>query len=158
MSNWLFIQSLNYISYFITWPPIWEWYNAMMYLNQYTTIGFQILLMLWNDVHYNVTYILQNLDIFTSCTLANSEDPDEMLHMAAFHQELRVCCDKTVFRDRNAIQVLQKPLKIQNGQFHTNLLHQFVWNNPLEWKVKLKILLRLKLKFCLFVLHLPTHF
>ena len=34
-------------------------------------------------------------------TLANSEDPDEMLHNAAFHQGLHVCLLKMIFRDNS---------------------------------------------------------
>ena len=38
-------------------------------------------------------------------TLANSEDPDEMQHNAAFHQGLQCLLieTKTIFRDRNSI-------------------------------------------------------
>ena len=38
-----------------------------------------------------------------TCTLANSEDPDEMQHDAAFHQGLHCLLlkIKTTFRDRN---------------------------------------------------------
>ena len=36
-------------------------------------------------------------------TLANSEDPDEMQHNAAFHQVLHCLLTKSTFREINAV-------------------------------------------------------
>ena len=36
-------------------------------------------------------------------TLANTEDPDEMPHNAAFHQGLHCLLAKSIFRERNII-------------------------------------------------------
>ena len=44
-------------------------------------------------------------------TFANSEDPDEMQHNAAFHQSLHFVKVKKIFRQKNAIF-----LKIITGQ------------------------------------------
>ena len=38
-------------------------------------------------------------------TKANSEDPDEMPHNAAFHQGLHCLLRQTIFRERNSILV-----------------------------------------------------
>ena len=67
------------------------------------------------------------------CTLANREDPDEMLCNATFHQDLlylKIIKIKTIFLDRNACISLNRnfdwqPLKIQTGQFHTYYINMY---------------------------------
>ena len=41
------------------------------------------------------------------CTLANSEDPDEMPHNAPFHQSTLFSMTKMIFRERNTVFVLK---------------------------------------------------
>ena len=53
-----------------------------------------------------IQYLINPLNTSDSkmCTLANSEDPDEMPLNVAFHQGLHCLLrQKTIFRERNAI-------------------------------------------------------
>ena len=63
-------------------------------------------------------------------TLANREDPDEMLHNGAFyhglHSSLRIFRNKNVEKFRNFDLW---PRKVQNGQFHKYCIIMH-WENP----------------------------
>ena len=57
-------------------------------------------------------------------TLANSEEPDEMLQNVILHQGLNCSKTKRSFRCRNTIFVLNYslcPLQLYNGPFHSGV-------------------------------------
>ena len=57
-------------------------------------------------------------------TLANSEDPDEMQHNAAFHQGLH-CLLRLKQPPGTEIHHNLLPLKIQNGQSHSYCINMY---------------------------------
>ena len=69
-------------------------------------------------------------------TLANSEDPDEMQHNAAFHQGLHYLLR---LKQLSGIEIYHNlenlPLTPKSAQWAViNLLYQCVWENPSEYK------------------------
>ena len=71
--------------------------------------------------------------------MANSEDPDEMQHHAAFHQVLhcllRLKQASGTEKHHNLENFTYDSVtpKVHNGQ-SDNLLHQYIWENPSEYK------------------------
>ena len=69
-------------------------------------------------------------------TLTNSEDPNEMLHNAAFHQSLHCLLKEKRSSDKKIHFFLLHPdIPRSCGQWTTpNLLHQIRRKNPLVYK------------------------
>ena len=58
--------------------------------------------------------------------MANSDDPDEMLLLAAFHQDLHCLLRQKQSSETSLIEILDGQLfKIQNRLFHTYCINMF---------------------------------